>query len=119
MADATDAASISSVSAKVTSSVAAAFDQYRASSTTTAVLSITAIIVTILAVAAAAVYFLGYADNVLEWWAEKYYKAKAKEEGKVLENTESEKAEGFLKGQWLCSRIWSQMCCISNGGVTR
>jgi len=56
-----------------------------------------AIIVTVLALIAATVYFAGYADDAVEWWAKRYYKAKAAAEVKVLENVGGEKVEGALK----------------------
>lgn len=62
------------------------------------------VITTTLAVAAAAIYFGGYADDILEWYAEKYYKAKAKAEFVALQNTGSEKAQDFLKSKSYASR---------------
>jgi hypothetical protein len=56
-------------------------------------------IITTLAIVAASVYFSGYADDVAEWWAKRYYKAKAIAEVKVLENVGSEKVQGAVKGE--------------------
>jgi hypothetical protein len=59
-----------------------------------------AVIVTVLAVVAAGIYFSGYADDVGRWAAKKYYGAKAKAEITAMGKVGSEKAEGFLKGQY-------------------
>ncbi|KIW27834.1 uncharacterized protein PV07_07535 [Cladophialophora immunda] len=59
-------------------------------------LSVTGIF-TFLAVVAAAVYFAGYADDVAEWWAKRYYKAKAVAEVKLMENVGEEKVQGMVK----------------------
>ncbi|EXJ94797.1 hypothetical protein A1O1_03195 [Capronia coronata CBS 617.96] len=66
------------------------------STTGTIFTSITAIL-TILAVAAAGIYFAGYADDVAEWFAKKYYKGKAIAEVKVFENAGSEKLQSMAK----------------------
>lgn len=42
-------------------------------------------------------YFTGQADDVIQWIAEKYFKAEAKAEEKALEKAGETKAEGFLK----------------------
>ncbi len=67
-------------------------------STTGIIFTSLAAIVTLLALVAGTIYFTGYADDVAEWWAKRYYKAKAIAEVKVLENVGSEKVEGALKG---------------------
>lgn len=59
---------------------------------------IVGLVVATLVAIAAAIYFSGYADDILEYWAKKYYKAKAKTEATALQHAGSEKAEGFLKG---------------------
>ncbi|OAP65537.1 hypothetical protein AYL99_01509 [Fonsecaea erecta] len=59
-------------------------------------LSVTGIF-TFLAIVAAAVYFAGYADDVAEWWAKRYYKAKAVAEVKVMENVGEERVQGMVK----------------------
>ena len=41
-------------------------------------------------------YFTGQADDVIQWVAEKYFKAEAKAEEKALEKAGETKAEGFL-----------------------
>ena len=67
-------------------------------------LTVTAIIVTVLALAVAGVYFSGYADDFFVYYMKKFYKAKAKAEMTALENVGEGKAEGFLKGMFiLCS----------------
>ncbi|KIW61638.1 hypothetical protein PV05_01737 [Exophiala xenobiotica] len=66
-------------------------------STTGIIFTSLAAIVTLLALVAGTIYFTGYADDVAEWWAKRYYKAKAIAEVKVLENVGSEKVEGALK----------------------
>ena len=40
----------------------------------------------------------GYADDILESLAKKYYAAKAKTQAVALETIGNEKAQGFLKG---------------------
>lgn len=65
--------------------------------TTIAFISLTGI-VTFLAIVAASIYFAGYGDDVAEWWAKRYYKAKALAEVKVFENAGSEKVQGMVKG---------------------
>jgi hypothetical protein len=57
-----------------------------------------ALIVTILALAVAGLYFSGQADDLFTYFAKKYYKAEAKAEGKALEKAGTDKVEGFLKG---------------------
>jgi len=54
-------------------------------------------IVTFLAIAAASIYFSGYADDVAEWWAKRYYKAKAGAEVKLMENVGEERVQGMVK----------------------
>ena len=58
-------------------------------------------IITFLALLGGAVYFAGYGDDVAEWWAKRYYKAKAIAEVKVLENVGEEKVQGMVKGMFL------------------
>lgn len=58
-----------------------------------------AVIVTLLAVAAAGIYFSGYADDIGRWGAKKYYAGQAKAEAEALGKVGSEKAEAFLKGE--------------------
>lgn len=66
-------------------------------STTSTLFTSLAVIVSVVAVAVAAIWFGGYADDVGEWWAKRYYKAKAIAEVKILENAGSEQVEGALK----------------------
>lgn len=65
---------------------------------TVAFISLTGIITT-LAIIAASVYFAGYGDDVAEWWAKRYYKAKAIAEVKVLENTGLESVHSAVTGE--------------------
>lgn len=58
-----------------------------------------AVIVTLLAVVAAGIYFSGYADDAGRWGAKKYYVGKAKAETEAMGKVGSEKAEDFLKGK--------------------
>jgi len=60
-------------------------------------LTYVAIIVTVLAMAVAGLYFSGQADDLFVFLAKKYYKAEAKTEEKALEKAGTEQAEGFLK----------------------
>ena len=48
---------------------------------------------------AGVVYFSGYADDVAEWFAKRYYKAKALAEVKVMENVGEERVQGMVKGR--------------------
>jgi hypothetical protein len=57
------------------------------------------VIVTVLAVIAAGIYFAGYADDVARWGAKKYYVGKAKAEVEALGKVGGEAAQGFLKGE--------------------
>jgi hypothetical protein len=66
-------------------------------STGSIILTSLAALVTLLAVTAATIYFAGYADDVAEWWAKRYYKAKAITEMKVMEHAGSEQVEGMMK----------------------
>ncbi|KAH0845927.1 hypothetical protein FOPE_12583 [Fonsecaea pedrosoi] len=63
---------------------------------TVLLLSVTGIF-TFLAVVAATVYFAGYSDDVAEWWAKRYYKAKAVAEVKLMENVGEDKVQGLVK----------------------
>ncbi len=74
-------------------------------STTSTILTAFAALITLLAIAAATVYFAGYADDVGEWWAKRYYKGKAIAEVKVLEGVGEGKVEGVLKGECLFLRF--------------
>jgi hypothetical protein len=65
---------------------------------TVAVIATTGIVTT-LAIIAASIYFSGYADDVAEWWAKRYYKAKAIAEVKVLENAGMDSVQGAVKGR--------------------
>lgn len=73
-------------------------------------LTIVAVIVTVLAVAIAGLYFSGQAEHLFVDLAKKYYKAEAKAEEKALEKAGTEKAEAFLKGMVTCllSRVAMQ-----------
>ena len=76
---------------------AAAQSAKATSFSTVAFISLTGIFTT-LAIIAASIYFAGYGDDVAEWWAKRYYKAKAVAEVKVMENTGIESVQGHAKG---------------------
>ncbi len=57
-----------------------------------------AVLVTVLAIVAAGVYFAGYADDIARWGAKKYYVGKARAEAEALGKVGGERAGGFLKG---------------------
>ena len=69
---------------------------------TLAFISLTGIITTLLIIAAS-VYFAGYGDDAAEWWAKRYYKAKAITEVKVLEHAGIESVENEMKGKSMLS----------------
>lgn len=64
-------------------------------------LTVTGIVLTVLALAVAGVYFSGYADDFFIYWAKKFYKGKAKAEMAALEKVGEGQAEGFLKGKFI------------------
>jgi len=66
-------------------------------STTATLFTSLAVVVTVIAIVLAGIWFGGYADDVGEWWAKRYYKAKAAAEVKVLENAGSDQLQGALK----------------------
>ncbi|KAK4936534.1 hypothetical protein LTR10_022583 [Elasticomyces elasticus] len=94
MSSASSAASSAFASA---TAMATGNDPTKGMSITGIVFTSAAVIVTLLALVLATIYFTGYADDVAEWWAKRYYKAKAIAEVKVLENAESDKLQGVLK----------------------
>lgn len=79
-------------------------------------LTIIAVIITVLAMAVAGLYFSGQADDLLVYLAKKYYKAEAKAEEKALEKAGTEKAESFLKGMTICA---SSANSLGGQGLTR
>jgi hypothetical protein len=98
--------SLSSASAKAS---AAAADGLNSASETAnrhwGALTVVAIVVTVLAMAVAGLYFSGQADDLFAYFAKKYYKAEAKAEEKALEKVGVDKAEGLLKGMSLPPRF--------------
>lgn len=58
-----------------------------------------ATIITLLAAIGAAICFTDADNEMVQWAAERFFKAKAKAEKKALQNAGSEKAQGFLKDQ--------------------
>jgi nucleoid-associated protein YgaU len=64
-------------------------------------LTIVAIVITVLAVAVAALYFSGQADDLFVTLAKKYYKAEAKAEAKAFEKAEGDQAKSFFKSEFL------------------
>jgi hypothetical protein len=63
------------------------------------VLTVVAVIITVLAMAIVGLYFSGQADDLFVYLAKKYYKAEAKAEEKALGKAGTDKAEAFLKGK--------------------
>ena len=108
---------VSSASAKAS---AAAADGLNSASETAkshwGALTIGAIIVTVLAMAVAGLYFSGQADDLFAYFAKKYYKAEAKAEEKALEKAGTDKAEGFLKGMYLSPRFGMNGVSMFEGG---
>ena len=80
---------------------AKATDTYQQMSTTSIVLLTMTITTTLIAGILAAIYYSGYADDILEDMAKKYYSAKAQTEAAALGKVGNEKAQGFLKGIFL------------------
>jgi hypothetical protein len=68
-------------------------------STTTIIITTILITTTTIAAVLAGIYYSGYADDILEAMAKKYYSAKAQAEAVALANTGSEKVQGVLKGE--------------------
>lgn len=64
-------------------------------------LTVTGIIITVLALVVAGVYFSGYADDFFVYYVKKFYKAKAKAEVSALEKVGEGQAESFLKGWFM------------------
>ncbi|EHY58751.1 hypothetical protein HRR83_007476 [Exophiala dermatitidis] len=77
---------------------ASAYPEYNGGlSTTTKVFSSLGVIFTFLLLAAAGLYFAGYADDVGEWFAKRYYKGKGIAQAKVLEHSGSEKLQSMAR----------------------
>lgn len=96
---------LSSASAKASAAAADGFNRAAdAASTQWSALTVAAIVITVLAIAVAGLYFSGQADELFVYLAKTYFKAEAKAEEKALEKAETEKAESFLKGRSTCSR---------------
>ena len=70
----------------------------QADSSTHGTLLVTTIVLTVLAAVGAAVYLSGAGNDLMEWVAEKYFKAEAKAEEKALEHAGEGKAQDFMKG---------------------
>lgn len=71
---------------------------HHASKGGTSTLLVVVIVFTIIALILGGIYMSGAADDVVEYFAKQFFKAKAKAEEKALEHAGSEKAQGFLKG---------------------
>jgi Na+/alanine symporter len=83
------------------SATAAALDATQSQTSTQTVIFTTIIITaTTMLLILAGIYYSGYADDVLEAAAKKYYSAKAQAEATALANTGSEKVQGVLKGEF-------------------
>ena len=57
-----------------------------------------AIVITVLAVALGGLYMSGYADDIMMYYAKRFYKAKAQAELSIMENVGEGKAKDFVKG---------------------
>ena len=102
------AASVSSkASAAAAKASAAAMDGYRQTSTLSIVVATIAITTTIIAGVMAAIYYSGYADDIMMAMAKKFYEGKAQAEAAALGKIGNEKAQSFLKGSYTlcCSRL--------------
>jgi hypothetical protein len=98
--------SLSSASAKASAVAADGLNSAsEAAKTRLGALTLVAIVITVLAMAVAGLYFSGQADDLFVYFAKKYYKAEAKTEEKALEKAGTDKAEGFLKGIYLSLRF--------------
>lgn len=95
---------LSSANAKASAAAADGFNSAsEAVKTHWSALTIVAVIITVLAIAVAGLYFSGQADDLFVYLAKKYYKTEAKAEEKALEKAGTEKAEAFLKGMVICA----------------
>jgi hypothetical protein len=102
---------VSSAYASASAKAATSNNPNTGMSTTGIIFTSLTVIITLLALVAGTIYFTGYADDVAEWWAKRYYKAKAIAEVKVLENVGSEKVEGMMKGMLLFPSFPSAQIC--------
>ena len=98
--------SLSSAGAKASTAAADGLNSAsEAAKTRLGALTLVAIVITVLAMAVAGLYFSGQADDLFVYFAKKYYKAEAKAEEKALEKAGMGKAEGLLKGMSLPPRF--------------
>jgi hypothetical protein len=104
------ASSVSSSLSKAMPSATAAATGTTQSQTSTQTIVVTTIVLTATTIllVLAGIYYSGYADDILEAMAKKYYSAKAQAEAMALANTGSEKVQGVLKGEITRSRN----CCF-------
>ncbi len=95
------AASLAAASASATTSAKAAdaYNDARGMSTASIVILTMTITTTLIAGILAAIYYSGYADDILEAMAKKYYSAKAQTEAAAMGKIGNEKAQSFLKGK--------------------
>ncbi|KIX00685.1 uncharacterized protein Z518_09750 [Rhinocladiella mackenziei CBS 650.93] len=89
--------SISSASSAAQASSFPSSEPAKGTSTTATVLTSVAVVLTVIAVLVGTIWFAGYTDDLAEWWAKRYYKAKALAEAKGLQNAGSEKVERVMK----------------------
>jgi predicted methyltransferase len=92
----------SSLSKAIPSATAAAYETASGkseTSTQTIIFTTIAITTTTILLILAGIYYSGYADDILEAAAKKYYSAKAQAEATALAHTGSEKVQGVLKGK--------------------
>lgn len=102
---ASSAASSASVKASAAARDAAGYEPSTSSKLYTG-LTVTSVVISVLALIVAGVYFSGYADDFFIYWAKKFYKGKAKAEMAALEKVGEGQAESFLKGSlFLCLAV--------------
>ena len=98
--------SLASASAKASAAAADAIGQGGRSTTLTLITAI-AIVVTVLAVAIGGLYFSGYADDIMVYYAKKFYEGKAKAEMLAMQNLGEGKAKDLIKGKLLeTPKVW-------------
>ena len=95
--------SMSTASAKASAAAADALHYNDGRSTGLTLLMACAIVITVSAVVLGGIYFSGYADDLMVYYAKKFYEAKAKTEMAAMEKLGEGKAQDFLKGMPLRS----------------
>ena len=90
--------SMSTASAKASAAATDALHYANQRSTGMTLLMASAIVITVMAMLIGGLYFSGYADDLIMYYAKKFYEAKAKTEAKAMENMGEGKAKDFVKG---------------------